>query len=79
MITITDEAYRDVSEKTNEEKANILAEIHSKFPVMIAVGIGPDPTTESLAPWSSDENKSFEMADFEQLEDVTELVLQEIE
>ena len=68
-----------MGDKTNEEKANILAEIHSKFPVMVAIGVGPDPTTESLSPWSTDENKTFEMANFEQLEDVTELVLQEIE
>lgn len=78
LVTITDEAYRDVGEKSNEEKADILAEIHSKFPVMIAVGVGPEPSVESLAPWATDEGKSFEMASFEQLEDVTEMVIREI-
>merc|ERR1719230_333360 len=68
LVTITDEAHRENGDKSDVEKANILAEVHSKFEVMIAIGIGPEPSVESLGPWSTSDDKIFEMASFEELE-----------
>jgi hypothetical protein len=78
LITITDGTHRDMND-VSDANVQILADTMTKYPVMIAIGLGSDVDAKSLAPFASHEDKIFVDVTAEQLMDITQAVLAEVE